>query len=186
MSAVIRIDNNNAPDYFSLQLLIPDCNVAVFDCAIPEYNVYLKNDALHAQSDLVALTWLLKERSSGKIVAYMSLIADAIKLSLAEKELHNLNYPFKTLPAMKIAKLAVSNSSKVKYSGVGTYMIEMAAAIARISNTNSFACRFITVDADIEHDIGVAKFYQKNDFIINSETNSKTSKMVNMRKDLYL
>jgi hypothetical protein len=28
---------------------------------------------------------------------------DAIKLSFTEKELHNLNYPFKTIPAMKIA-----------------------------------------------------------------------------------
>ncbi|GHV76943.1 hypothetical protein AGMMS49942_17640 [Spirochaetia bacterium] len=42
----------------------------------------------------------------------MSLIADAIKLSVSEKELHNLNYPFKTIPAMKIAKLAVSQSAQ--------------------------------------------------------------------------
>jgi hypothetical protein len=32
----------------------------------------------------------------------MSLIADAVKLSAAERELHRLNYPFKTIPAVKI------------------------------------------------------------------------------------
>jgi len=40
----------------------------------------------------------------------MSLIMDSIKLSFTEKELHNLDYPFKTIPSMKIAKLAVDIS----------------------------------------------------------------------------
>ena len=42
----------------------------------------------------------------------MSIIADAIKLSATEKELHSLDYPFKTIPAIKIAKLAVSQSAQ--------------------------------------------------------------------------
>jgi hypothetical protein len=86
----------------------------------------------------------------------MSLIADAIKLSTAEKEIHNLNYPFKTIPAMKIAKLAVSSSYQEKYSGIGSYMIRLATGIAEDSNEKHFACRFITVDAD-----KVIEFYQK-------------------------
>ena len=49
----------------------------------------------------------------------MSLIADAIKLTTSEKELHQLNYPFKTVPAMKIAKLAVSASFQETYTGIG-------------------------------------------------------------------
>jgi hypothetical protein len=32
----------------------------------------------------------------------MTLIADAIKLSFSEKDLHKLNYPFKTIPAMSL------------------------------------------------------------------------------------
>jgi hypothetical protein len=32
-------------------------------------------------------------------------VMDAIKLSFSKKELHNLKYPFKTIAAMKIAKL---------------------------------------------------------------------------------
>jgi len=45
---------------------------------------------------------LLREKETKSISAYMSLIADAIKMSVSEKELHSLKYPFKTIPAMKI------------------------------------------------------------------------------------
>ncbi len=79
-----------------------------FSCLVEECNEYLWNEAVKSQKDQMALTWLFRERSSGAIAAYMSLIADAIKLSVSEKELHNLDYPFKTVPAVKIAKLAVS------------------------------------------------------------------------------
>jgi hypothetical protein len=58
-----------------------------FDCGIPEYNDYLLNDALRSINDHIALTWLLTERATNKIVAYMSLIMDSIKLSFTEKEL---------------------------------------------------------------------------------------------------
>jgi ribosomal protein S18 acetylase RimI-like enzyme len=115
----------------------------------------------------------------------MSLIADAIKLSATEKTLHNLDYPFKTIPAMKIAKLSVSITCQQKYAGIGSYMLALAVAIARTTNDDRFACRFITVDADIEHDEGVIAFYTKNGFIPNAEMNNKRSKTINMRKDLY-
>ncbi|MDR2952624.1 MAG: hypothetical protein LBU82_05225, partial [Treponema sp.] len=94
--------------YFWIEQMSSDTPLDDFSCIIDEYNDYLFDDALRSQNDHIALTWLLRERASGSIAAYMSLIADAIKLSVSEKEVHNLNYPFKTIPAMKIAKLAVS------------------------------------------------------------------------------
>jgi ribosomal protein S18 acetylase RimI-like enzyme len=186
MSSKIRITDENAADYFFMRRLSAGCDVNVFDCAISEYNLYLQRDALQSQKDLVALTWVLCEHKDEKVVAYMSLIADAIKLSLAEKELHNLNYPFMTLPAMKIAKLAVSKTAKEKYSGIGTKMLDMATAFANSANKTHFACRFVTVDADIENDAGVTAFYTKNGFISNAEMNKKSNKTINMRRDLFL
>ena len=115
----------------------------------------------------------------------MSLIADAIKLSATEKELHNLKYPFKTIPAIKIAKLAVSRSVQEKYKGLGTYMINTAASFALICNRQFLAARFLTVDADIEHDEGVLAFYEKNGFIPNTELFNKKRKTISMRKDIY-
>jgi hypothetical protein len=170
---------------FRFEQLSPSVSLVGFFCSTDEYNVYLYEDALRSQTDHVALTWLLREQSTGEIAAYMSLIADAIRLSITEKELHNLNYPFKTIPAIKIAKLAVSQNYHEKYSGIGSFMIDSAELLALDCNREYCACRFLTVDADIEHNEGVHTFYEKNGFLLNSELYNKNRKTISMRKDLY-
>ena len=185
MSSRIAVGRQNGGTLFFFEKLSPDTALDTFLCPIAEYNDYLFEDALRSQNDHIALTWLLRERASSSIAAYMSLIADAIKLSVSEKELHNLSYPFKTLPAIKIAKLAVSQSTQRKYNGLGSYMISKASALAQICNRQLFAARFLTVDADIEHDKGVLAFYEKNGFVPNSELYNKNRKTISMRKDVY-
>jgi len=175
----------NGDRFFYLEQLSSSTALDDFFCIVAEYNDYLFKDAIRSQNDHIALTWLLKERTSGSIVAYMSLIADAVRLSVPEKETHKLNYPFKTIPAMKIAKLAVSKSAQEKYKGIGTYMITIALAIARMCNHQLFACRFLTVDADIEHNENVIEFYSKNGFVSNTEMNNKRNKTISMRKDIF-
>jgi hypothetical protein len=91
----IEIIPKNANDYFYFQSLESATVCDDFDCGIAEYNDYLANDALRSMNDYIAFTWLLIERATGRIAAYMSLIMDAIKLSFTEKELHHLNYPFR-------------------------------------------------------------------------------------------
>jgi hypothetical protein len=120
MSARISVDERNAPLIFSTDRLVTSVGLESFACSIPEYNEWLVRDALRSQDDLIAATYLLRERNTGAIAAYMALVSDAIKLSVAEKELHNLKYPFKTIPAMKVAKLAVSAPFREKYQGVGS------------------------------------------------------------------
>ena len=186
MSKQIRISSENAEKYFFLECLVPEKLPTSFKCAIQEYNDYLFNDAIRSYNDHIAKTWLLLEYSTGQIAAYMSLIADAIKLSATEKELHSLNYPFKTIPAVKIAKLAVSQSFTERYKGIGSFMIEVAISKAIGCNTDYCAARFLTVDADIEHDKGVTAFYEKNTFISNLELLNKNRKTISMRKDIYL
>jgi GNAT superfamily N-acetyltransferase len=170
---------------YKLEPLTPTTIYGNFDCGITEYNDYLLRDALRSRNDHIALTWLLTERSTGKTAAYMSLIMDAIKLSFTEKEHHKLDYPFKTIPAMKIAKLAVDGSFSKKYKGIGTFMIDSAERLAWACNSAYCAARFLTVDADIEHDKGVLSFYEKNGFVPNSELFNKNRKTVSMRKDVY-
>jgi hypothetical protein len=157
-----------------------------FSSPIEEYTDYLRNEAVRSQKDKMALTWLFRKRTTGEIAAYMSLIADAIKLSTTEKELHNLDYPFKTIPAMKIAKLAVSTPFQEQYKEIGSLMIELATHIAVACNDQYFACRFITVDADIEHNETVLEFYRKNGFTSNDEMNNKKRKVISMRKDIVV
>jgi len=170
---------------FNLERLTASMPLENFCCDIEEYNEYLYKDAIRSQNDHIALTWLLRERNTSAIAAYMSLIADAIKLSATEKELHNLNYPFKTIPAMKIAKLAVSRPFSEKYNGIGSFMIGAAMWKALDCNDDYCAVRFLTVDADIEHDKGVLLFYERNGFIPNAELYNKNRKTISMRKDIF-
>jgi len=185
MNSRITVSHKNGNTLFYFEQISIISRIKDFSCSVKEYNDYLYNDALRSKDDHIALTWLLKERSTESVSAYMSLISDAIKLSVSEKDLHNLNYPFKTIPAIKVAKLAVSQLSQKKYRGLGTYMINKAMALARICNRQLFACRFMTVDADIEHDEGILAFYEKNGFILNSEIYNRNRKTVSMRKDIY-
>jgi len=185
MSKRIKIDSKNVLAYFYLEKFVPDTPIVSFECSITEYNDFLFLDATRSHKDYIAKTWLLRELTTGAIAAYMSLIMDAIKLSFTEKELHNLQYPFRTIPAMKIAKLAVDRSFLGKYKGIGSFMINAAMGKAIACNEDYCAARFLTVDADIEHDEGILAFYRKNGFIPNAEFSNKNRKTVSMRKDIY-
>jgi len=186
MNKKTNIIYQNADNYFYFKSLTSPVVCKDFDCGIMEYNNYLLHDANRSMNDHIAFTWLLIERSSEKVAAYMSLIMDSIKLSFSEKELHKLNYPFKTIPSLKIAKLAVDKNLSKKYKGIGTFLIYSAERLAIICNNNYCAARFLTVDADIEHDEGVLAFYEKNGFIPNAEFFNKNRKTISMRKDIYL
>ncbi|MDR1232558.1 MAG: hypothetical protein LBK61_14290 [Spirochaetaceae bacterium] len=94
MSGRVRITLDNVENYFFLEPFVLEKTVGGFNCPIGEYNDWLFKDASRAQNDHIARTWLLRERATGSIAAYMSLVMDAIKLSFTEKELHKLNYPF--------------------------------------------------------------------------------------------
>ncbi|GHU89077.1 N-acetyltransferase [Spirochaetia bacterium] len=191
MDSPIPVNGDKGKKYFHLEQLGPGASLADFSCSVEEYTEYLKQDALRSQDDHVALTWLLYDVATGGIVAYMSMINDAIKLSVSEKELHSLNYPFKTIPAMKIAKLAVSQSFRKTYKGVGSFMIDAAKGLALDCNTDYSARTrlreggFLTVDADVENNESVLSFYEKNGFIQNSEMNNKNRKTISMRKDIF-
>ncbi|MCL2174504.1 MAG: hypothetical protein FWB73_00515 [Treponema sp.] len=185
MKQHIKITSKNAIEHFYFEKLNVNMSFESFNCQIDEYNNYLHQDAIRSLNDHIAKTWLLREHKSNKIVAYMALIMDSIKLSFTEKELHNLDYPFKTIPAMKIAKLAVDSDFSEKYKGIGSFLIDSAMGIAADCNEDYCAARFLTVDADIEHNEGVLAFYEKNGFIPNAELVKKNSKTISMRKDIY-
>ena len=86
---------------------------------------------------------------------------------------------------MKIAKLAVDSSFSEKYKGIGTFMINSAEHLAWACNITYCAARFLTVDADVEHDKGILAFYEKNGFIPNIELYNKNRTTISMRKDIY-
>jgi len=162
-------------------------SVSHFSCEYLEYEVFLKEEAQNYEDLNISRTHVLIDSQTKNILAYMSLVADSVRLSRSEKELEELGLiPFSTFPAMKIGKLAVNSEVKKDYFGIGSLMIKLARGFTSNLNDNGIACRFLTIDADIENDPNVVDFYTKNGFAPNESLNNKNRLTVSMRKDIFL
>lgn len=154
---------------------VDDVSHYLFDSHIAEYNDFLK--IANKFYDLnISKTFLLLHRKTNELLAYMTFSADSIKLTNEEKELHDISkVPYASIPALKVGKLAVNKevSDEVRRKGYGSFMLDMARAFAFDMNEMGIACRFITVDADIEYEPNTPKFYEKNGFIENLSNKRK-------------
>lgn len=167
---------------------IDDVSHYLFDSHVKEYNDFLQiADKFYDLN--ISKTFLLIHRTTNELLAYMTLSADSIKLTSEEKELHEISkVPYASIPAMKVGKLAVNKegSEEVKRKGYGSFMLEMARAFAFDMNELGVACRFITVDADIEYDPNTPIFYEKNGFVENLSNKRRNAKhTISMRKDIF-
>ncbi len=167
---------------------IDDISHYLFDSHIAEYNEFLK--IANKFYDLnISKTFLLLHKRTDELLAYMTLSADSIKLTNEEKELHDISkVPYASIPALKVGKLAVNKElpDEAKRKGYGSFMLEMARAFAYSMNDLGIACRFITVDADIEYEPNTPQFYEKNGFIENLSNKRRNAKhTISMRKDIF-
>ena len=77
-------------------------------------------------------------------------------------------------------------SDIAKRTGYGSFMLELARAFAFDMNNMGVACRFLTVDADIEYNPNTPLFYKKNGFVENLSNKSRNPKhTISMRKDIF-
>lgn len=159
-----------------------------FDCDIQEYNDFLY-EAKEYQKLNISRTFLLIHIKTNELLAYMSLATDSIKVTNEEKEIHDIsNVPFASIPSLKVGKLAVNNkvSKMAKRKGYGSFLLDMAKAFAFSLNEFGVACRFITVDADIDYDVDTPEFYKKNGFLENTKyKRNKQRHVISMRKDIF-
>jgi len=167
---------------------IDDVSHYSFDSEIEEYNDFLKL-AKSFYDINVSKTFLLVHKNTKELISYMTLSADSIKLNPKEKDTHEISkVPYASIPALKIGKLAVNKklSEDVKMKGYGSFMLELARAFAYNMNDMGVACRFITVDADIEYNPDTPLFYKKNGFVENLSNKSRNAKYtISMRKDIF-
>ena len=70
------------------------------------------------------------------------------------------------LPALKLGKLAINKSlsEKAQRRGYGSFILDIVNTYAYEMLDNGVACRFVTVDADIEYYEDTPEFYKKNGF----------------------
>ena len=123
-----------------------------------EMEDFLKKEALKEQDKGLNTTHLFIDEDTEKLVAYLSLCNDSIRLEFEERDGMNLSYA--TVPAVKIARLAVSN--EYKHQGMGKFLIQFAAYIGKqIRNVSGLT--FITLDC-YEHRV---TFYESVGFVRN-------------------
>ena len=154
-------------DEVSILLLTEGYSIKPFDCEDEDLNDFLFNEATPYQKELLATTFVME--IDEQTLGYYSLLNDSLQLredmfaskSQFRKFLRELMpYPkrhLKTIPALKIGRLAIDKSFKGK--GLGSVI--MANIISKCIKMNKEqACRLITVDAYKQ----AIPFYQKMGF----------------------
>lgn len=158
-----------------------------FQCTVDTYTDFLRNYALKFQEMNISKTHLVINKQNADIIAYIVLLSDMIKLSDDERNDSKMDLiPFTSFPVLKIGQMAVSEEYQEKYKGVGSLLIRITKGFANDMNYSGIACKFITVDADIENNPGVDLFYKKQGFKYNDFPEyRKRTKKLSMRLTLY-
>jgi ribosomal protein S18 acetylase RimI-like enzyme len=157
-------------------------NVGTFDCGDSDLNEFLKNDAARYQHDHLSHTRLVF--LNGKLVGYITLLADCIILKTSEKKhilerLLDFHQSVYTFPALKIGRLGVQN--ECKRMGIGTQLLKYAVGlVVRLNKEMSIGCRLITLDA---YPDSIA-WYQKNGFVFNKHYAKPENTHPSMRYDI--
>lgn len=168
-----------------------------FDCGIEEYNMFLKEQAKSFDDQYISKTHLLIAKDDNDLIGYISLSADIINLTGGERrksgQLSGMKQlPFKAISALKVGKLAISKKDKYRKKEYGAFLLAFATAKAQDINDVGCACRFVTVDADIEHNENTDQYYKRYGFIKNNSADYDTvapqgssKNFVSMRRDIY-
>lgn len=139
--------------------------VKSFDCGDDDLNDFILNAAHLYREELLAVTYVMEERSSGKVLAYFSLMNDKVSLNEFENKTefnrfrkhHFANEKrIKSYPAAKIGRFAVDISARGLH--IGSLLLNFIKYFFR--GKNKTGCRFITVDAYIN----AIPFYKKYEF----------------------
>lgn len=163
-------------DSLNIVRLNEGTGVSDFVCQSEDLESFLKEDALAYQKNKLAMTYLCLFQN--KVVGYVTLAADSIKLDEGEKAgLPENKARLYEFPGIKIARLAVRNDCQ--HRGLGSTLVK--ASLGRIVEfAKDVGCRFATVDAVPEAE----PFYQKMGFVRNLHKQEAGRSTVSMRYDL--
>lgn len=167
-----------------------DLSAYSFDCGkAKEYEYFLLHQAKTLDEIAISKTFIIKHNVTNELIGYFTLSADTIKLTDTEKSASELDdVPFMSLPAIKVGKLAINKklSKPIAKKGYGSFALEMAVSKAYEVLKTGVACRFLTVDADVEYDPKTPIFYEKNGFTRNQSIKIKPGQTtISMRKDIF-
>lgn len=127
-----------------------------------EMNRFIRNEAFREQCAHLSTTHLMFHDDLNELIGFVSLCNDCIPIDENEKRRYSVNY--KVVPAVKIARIGVSN--KFIHQGYGTRLMYYALyAINRLIQISGAA--FVTIDC-YKYRVG---FYEKFGFELNGIKN---------------
>lgn len=161
-------------DDFEYSMLEEATEILQFDCGDGDLNEFLTEKAKPYKSLLLATTYLITHKD--KTIAYLSIYNDSLKVQehdFASKsafirwiktQVGSSKRHLRTIPAIKIGRLAVCIQTKTQVKGIGRTLVNIVKELA-IANNDRCACQLITVDAYR----GSTDFYMKQGFEFLSE-----------------
>lgn len=123
-----------------------------------EMDSFLKTESYEEQEKGLNTTHLFLDTESNKIAAYISLCNDSIQLNFTERDY--MGYSYTTIPALKIARLAVATD--YQHRGIGNLLIQFSAYIGMQTQKLS-GIALLTLDC-YEHRVS---FYESIGFVKN-------------------
>lgn len=139
--------------------------VRQFDCGDEDLNDFIINDAPLYRKTLLAMTYVLVQKETDRIVAYFSVANDRISIkdfptntdfNRFRKHKFVNEKRLKSYPAIKLCRLGIDKS--IQGQQIGTFLIDFVSTL--FITDNKSGCRFLTVDAYLN----ALPFYLKNDF----------------------
>ncbi len=166
---------------FIVRILLETDSVNNFktgDIAFQPLKTFLKKQAKEFQKAMVAQTYVCIKLDqgvdNGKVIAFITLTCSEIDIrngyTLDDCD-HAARYD--SLPAIKIARLAVDN--RFRKDGLGSLLVSLTTAIATDEIYPTIGCRFVVTDAKQQ----AIDFYIAQGFVLlDTEDNLKASEPI--------
>ncbi|MCM1037660.1 MAG: GNAT family N-acetyltransferase [Bacteroides sp.] len=154
--------------------------IAAFDCQDADLNDFIVNEAALYREALLAVTYVVEDKSTSEVLAYFSLTNDKVSISDFESKADFNRFRkqkfvnekrIRSYPAIKIGRLAIAKS--IQHQSVGTYLLEFIEDYFIVDNKSG--CRFVTVDAYVD----AIPFYIKNNYqFLNNDDEDKNTRVM--------
>lgn len=142
--------------HYRVETLTSKHDLTCFVSSNDELTRYLTDDALADQGNKTSVTHLLLTESD-EIVGYFTLLTDSMKLGSIDPEGPLRAYPYRSIPALKIARMSVKIGKERRM--LGTLMLSISFSFL-FEITRYAGCRIMTVDSKR----GCEGFYEKFGF----------------------
>lgn len=163
----MKITNSMFRASYEWGVLKPTECVNNFNCGDADLDDFIVNQSSDFSKAMLSVTYVVKDKCDGKVVAYFSLATD--KLSLNDFNSNSEFNRFRKLrfvhekrlrsyPAVKLCRLGVAN--QLRGTGMGSILLSLVEFLC--THDNRFGCRFVTVDAYQS----AVPFYEKNGFLL--------------------